>query len=180
MSVNYIFTPDMVENLFQTTISSVLSEPVIIEDASGPQPAELYCSIGISSIEPSEHAEETSVFRDNQFLEILANKSYCGLKVSFWGKDAFTRAIALQGHIMNSSRFFDLWQKLGFGGMSPAQSISAAYLGQIQERAVFTINFYAAFVAEYNADYFTKSQWGLNLPEKPYTEELLIPKELPA
>ena len=170
-------TPAAVEDLFQSVLTAVTGEPVIMEGSPGPQPAERYCSFGFVSCEPLEHpVSEMLETESGEFAEFSRNETRCQLAVSFWGGSAISRAWNCLGHLQNSRRFFDLWRVLGFSGFDPVKAVGRAYLGKIQDSAQFTLYFYAALGAEYPADWFSHSSWGLELPEKPYHEDIVLPE----
>lgn len=166
-----------IENLFQEVVTAVTGEPCIIEPANGPQPAKRFCSLDIKTADPMDHRVADFIETDTGDLaERARNETRLSMAAAFWGKEAMTRATSCMHALQSYQRVFDLWRLLGFSGVDPVQATGSAYLGKIQDRAQFTIYFYAALGALYPADWFTASRWGLELPEKPYHEDIILPE----
>lgn len=172
-------TPSIIEDEFQAVLESVLDEPVLIRSDMDAQPEGPYCVIAFVKADPLDH--DVEYFPEDEegvhLVELAREETLCALEISFQGKYAMDRALRCTGFLRNNQRSFDLWRILGFAGLDAVESKGSPYHGKLRERASFRVNFYTAFGAYYPADWFSASQWGLSLPEKPHHEDLQIPSE---
>ncbi|MCC8194046.1 MAG: hypothetical protein LIP28_05320 [Deltaproteobacteria bacterium] len=166
-----------IEDLFQAVLAANLDEPVAIDREGAPRPEEPCCVIRVVGADPCDHG--VTDFRVNvdtgEMEEFAREETRIALDIVFLGENAFDRACSCAGLMVSNQRVFDLWNVLGFSGVDPVTDTGTPFPGESREQAQFRIYAYAAFGTTYAAEYFTASRFGLELPEKPYREELILP-----
>ena len=173
-----VLSPSLIEYEFQAVLAPVLDEPVLIRGDMDARPEGPHCVIAFIKADPLEHdVNEFPEDGEGASLEELAREeTLCSVEIRFHGRYAMDRALRCTGILRNNRRNFDLWRILGFAGLDPVKSKSPRFFEAQEERARFRINFYADFGARYPADWFSSSKWELELPDKPYHEDLNIPE----
>ncbi len=180
-----VTTPLEVEKLLVATIEGIMGMPgrVFVQTEMGPRPPEgLYATIWFRDTQLLNQSqgywEFPSKTKIRPAVQKLANPSLVTVQVSFWGAEAYHKAIELTHGLQNAQRFFDLWRPLGYAGVDPVQDISTAFEGRIQQRAFFNFRFYVLYGAEYPGDWFNTSRWNLRPPEHPGYDQEFKEKEI--
>lgn len=125
-------------------------ELALLEPLDGPRPDAPHCTIAFVQARPHQRPIRRYEQRDDGLYEIIRGTRYCRYRITFFGDDAYQKAIDCQNRIMSAlGAEFMLAPIAGFGQLHEVREATAEYLGRQEERAFFDIDLYAKFSAEY-------------------------------
>ncbi len=166
----FILTVDMVNDLLRAFISSTLDiEPkaVLVETRARARAADTSPYVTIywkeqellnqfegDYIRPYDEDE-----RSEDGTELLYNDSYCTVRLTCRGKDAYKWASELRYALDSSNRQFDLYNIIGFAGCSSVTDVSTVFGGQLYQQTFVELSFYACFGRMYPLAYFDSVPW---------------------
>lgn len=145
-------TTTEIEDVFASVLRDTVyggKDLVLIEPYDGPRPREAYATIHLVSAQGHDHEiteEEPVGF--GSIEEVIGGESWCRVIVQFFGGDAFKTAIAARNRMKSSNRLFDLLRHFGMGTIGEAQDFSGPHWGKYENRARFTVDFYALLAGE--------------------------------
>ncbi len=150
---------------------------VLVETMADRRPVDgkPYCTLWFKNLEPLTYSEGDWQLDTDEPIQYQDNETLAMLQISFWGDDAFSEAYRLSQLFHAAARQFDLWRVVGYAGIDQVQDISTSYGAKIQQRAFFNLSFYVCLGRKIPADYFDKSQWGIELPAQNYEEHFVLP-----
>lgn len=133
------------------------ADMVLIEPYNGPRPLQAYATVHLVTVESQDHAIKQYETRpDGSFAEVVKATSWCRVILQFFGGDAMAKAVKVRTALFSQARLWDLFPTMGMGGIGEIQDISGSYQAKVEQRARFTVDFYADLSAEYDALYIAK------------------------
>lgn len=167
--LSVVLSVDMVNVILIAFIREVTGFPadaVLVETRTGPRPIDLrpYATILWQGQEalPQFDAPFYAPGDDEAGTEELKNESHCTVRLTIRGDNAYNIASELRYELDRGQRAFDLWNILGFAGVSNVVDLSAVYGGKVQQRTFIDLSFYAAFGRTYSLDWFRSVPWIIN------------------
>lgn len=142
-------------------------DAVLIETRTGPRPVDRGPYVTIYWREQDLLPQFDSPFSQpaddaGAGAESLKNETYCTVRITVRGDDAYNIASELRYQLDRGQRAFELWHVLGYAGTSNVTDLSAVYGAKVQQRAFIDLSFYAAFGRTYPLDWFDRAPWIVN------------------
>lgn len=152
---------------FIMDVTGFQSNAVLIETRTGPRPVDHgpYATIWWRDQEGLPQFDspfDQPASEDVDGVEELKNEMHCTVRITVRGNNAYNITSELRYEIDRGQRAFELWNILGFSGVSSVTDLSAAYGGKVQQRAFIDLSFYAAFGRRYDLSWFKSVPWIIN------------------
>lgn len=164
-----IFSVDMVNAILISFILDATGLPVpsvLIETRTSPRPIDASPYVTIlwrdQDLLPQFDSPFVQPLGESEGLEDQKNEAWCSVRITVRGNNAYNMASELRYELDRGQRAFELWNMLGFAGVSSVTDLSASYGGKVQQRAFIDLNFYAAFGRRYDMSWFTSVPWIIN------------------
>lgn len=157
-----MITHATLEALFIHTLSKISGIPVTrwrVGTRAGTRPTEgLFGVITWKRTEPLKQLEDPEFTQDGDndptFTDL--NACYCTLEIKVLGENSRNVLSEIMFGLQSINRTWDIWNVVGFGGVTEIQNASTPLGGRIQEWSVMDVSFYVNFERTYLAEYFTK------------------------
>ena len=167
-----ILSIDMVNALLRAFVINVTQLPddyVIIETRTRPRP---YDDKPYVTLLWTANELLTQLDGDMEFVqpdppeeegeEIRNNTALCTVRITVRGDNAYNRTAEIRYAIDSANRSFDLWNVIGYAGVTNVTDLSAVYGGKVQQRSFIDLSFYAAFGRRYPLAWFSSVPWMIN------------------
>lgn len=148
-------TIDAINAALRAFISKITGLPenyVIIETRVGPRPYDdrPYCTILWLAQEllpqfDGDITFEQPTSEEDDGIEIRKNSAHCTVRITVRGDNAYNITSELRYAFESSNRAFDLWDVIGYAGITNVTDLSGSYGGKIQQRSFIDFSFYATF-----------------------------------
>ena len=167
-----------IELQFVKLLHELSGLPVINERNPGAQYPSSYISFRIVTAEGTQYpmseyadVEEGSLV---SYQETVSDNYYFSCLIRCIGKDAFYILTKLKLQLRGATRWADLFNSIGYGGIGDVQNVSSEFNGRIQEMAVVDFEFYAPISDTTAVDYFISGDVTVKEPIVGYEKQIII------